>query len=306
MPSAYLEVEEGPAYGLSHLDSGEIARASILIDAHLKRPEGLVWMPDAQGAPCYMAALDPVYEFTLAGAIAPGTNVPVTLGDGPASLLQPGDVLILDRENEQLIEACTVATTTGPAGQLALTLQNVLNAHAAQATAQYGLVIEQQRYMPSGRPLTFASRTPLVRILSGVGRYAYGRRGDVADWSMNQYNLLAAMSKFGGPPVWELWIAPLANLWDVRTGNIWVPAGVMLEYYSEIKIRYVAGFPQSAMPPAVKLACARIIRTLREDPGIGNWKSIRAGDTSFQRAATTLLDEDLRVQLRPYAARLAV
>ncbi len=263
-------------------------------------------MPDFHGAPSYMAALQPVYSFTLDSGISPGQNVPVVLDSGPSELLQPGDVLILDRMNAGLTEACVIASTTGPANQLQLTFQRVLNAHAPAATAESGLVITQKRYMPGQRPLTFLSRTPVMKIISGVGRYAYGRKGDVADWNMNQYNLLAAMSKFGGPPVWELWRQPLANIWDSETGDVWAPAGVMLEYYSEIKIRYVAGFSQDAIPQAVKLACAELIRAIANSPSVGNFKSVKAGDTGIQRFTASSLDDDTKTALRPFAARIAV
>jgi hypothetical protein len=306
MPSQYIQLGEAEQYGLKAADTNRIVQASALIDAYLKRPEGLVWAPDSTGLPCYMAALAPRMSFTLRSAIAPGTNVPVSL-NGPVQQLIPGDVLILDRVmpsvGTSVTEACIIATTTGPTGGIAITLQTVINAHAQGATADWGLVIEEQRYMPDNRPITRSSRTPLVRLISGIGRYGYGRRGAGANYNMEQFNLLAALSKFGGPPVWELWQPALNYSWDQETGQIWAPAGIMLAYYSEVKVHYVAGFQQSAIPSIVKLACAQLIEAIKSMPGMGNIKSVKAGDTSIAMATASRLDADTKNQLRPYMAR---
>lgn len=306
MPSAYLSVDEAPLYGLKAVDSNRIVQASALIDAYLKRPEGIVWAPDSQGNPAYMTAANPRMSFKVQGAINPGTNVPVTLS-GPVAQLTVGDVLVLDRpttaSQNSATESCIVATTTGPGGGVSITLQTVLNAHADQATADLGLVVEEQRYMPDNRPITRSTRTPLVRLISGVGRYAYGRRGAGANYNMEQFNLLAALSKFGGPPVWELWQPPLNYSWDPETGQIWAPAGIMLAYYSEVKVRYIAGFQQASVPPIVKLATAQLIEAIKSMPQMGNIKSIKAGDTAIQMATASRLDEDTKRQLRPLVAR---
>lgn len=305
MPSKYIGVQEAPTWGLTEADTNSIVQASALIDAYLKRPEGLVWAPDSQGNPCYMAAALPRFTFALTAAIEPGSNIPVSLS-GPVNQLTVGDVLVLDQatatSSSQLQEACVIAST-GPPGAIAITLQTVLNAHQSGAQAFSGLVIEEQRSMPASRPITRGSRTPLVNLLSGIGRYGYGRRGDGSNYNMEQFNLLAALSKFGGPPVWELWQADPNYSWDVETGQIWVPAGIMLAYYSEVKFRYVAGFPESAIPAPVKMACAELIAAMKAQPKMGNVKSMRAGDTSIALFTASLLNEDTRRALSPYVAR---
>lgn len=304
MPSKYLAASDGPQYGLKTLDTNEVVQASAILDAYLKRPEGLVWLPDAAGRPCAMAALDPQFTFTLADPIAPGANVQANL-QGPVDLLQTGDVLLLDlgAASPAQAEAVVVNPITGTPGSPAISFQNVAYAHNAQATAQQGLVIVEKRQMPSGRPLTLASRTPLMRVISGCGRYAYGRRGDDSNYNMEQFNLLAALQKFGGPPVWELWQPQLSNCWDPSTGQIWAPAGIMLAYYSEIRIGYVAGFPASAIPAPVKLATARLVQAIRGQASMGNLKSIKAGDTSYAMFAADLFDQDTKRALQPFMAR---
>jgi hypothetical protein len=307
MPSAYLTTEGAAAFGAPSSNSNEISAASALLDAYLKRPEGLVWAPDYAGQPCYMPALLPApLSIALPAAIQPGTNVAVAL-PAPTNMLSVGDVLVLDRQSSEpnVCEACVVSTTTANANGMtaAITLQTVLNAHAQGAAMEWGLVIVEKRQMPASRPITMLSRIPLMRLISGIGRYAYGRRGDGANYNMEQFNLLAALSKFGGPPVWELWQPNLANTWDASTGQVWVPAGIMLAYYSEVRIQYVAGFAAAGVPAMVQFATAQVMRALKQQPGSGNIKSFKAGDTAQVNFVASALDADTRVALRPFMSR---
>jgi hypothetical protein len=305
MPSEYLQLTEAAAFGLSNVSEGQIQSASAIIDAYLKRPEGLIWSPDAQGLPCYMVALSPTFSFKLSGAIAAGAGVNVTL-TGPTQMLQVGDVAVIDRKNTGKCEAVVCSSVVGPNGAIQITLQNVLNAHDDQATVELGLVIEEQKYMPKQRPITMLSRAPTVRVISGIGRYGYGRRGDAANYNMDQFNLVAALQKFGGPPAWELFQQPLSNNWDVNSGQLWIPAGIMLAYYSEVKVRYVAGFPGGAIPMAIKVACVQIIQSMASMPQIGNLKSYKAGDTQIELAAASALSADNKEALQQYAAKMYV
>lgn len=305
MPSVYLQSADLPTYGVPAATANQVIQASAVLDAYLKRPEGLVWVPDSQGSPCYMAALNPSLALTLTGAIAPGQNVQATL-TGAASLLQPGDVVILDRAAPSLVEACVVTAASAPGGGSSITFQSVINAHSINATVEVGLVIDEKRYMPASRPLTTVSRTPVMRVISGVGRYGYGRRGDSADYNMEQFNLLAAVSRFGGPPVWEVFQPGYPAGWDAQTGQVWVPAGIMLAYYSEVKLRYIAGFQSSNIPSIVKQACATILQAQLATPRMGQAKSIKAGDTSIVSFAASVLDEDTKQALEPFASRAFV
>ncbi len=307
MPSQYLTLQDCQQYGLTSATSPQIIQASALIDAYLRRPEGLVWAPDSTGNPCYMTALVPSASMTLTGGISPGANVAVTLSGNP-QILQVGDVVIVDRATPALTEACVIATTTSPPnGAQAITFQKVINAHALGATVELGLVIEEQRYMPENRPLTQLSRAPLVNVISGVGRYGYGRRGDHADYNMEQFNLLAAVNKFGGPPVWELFQSAYPSGWDVQTAQVWVPAGIMLAYYSEVKLRYIAGFNGvAAVPGPIKNACVEIMQAQQNAPPLGNVKSFKAGDTAVARFSASLLSDDTKAALSSYGARAYV
>ena len=298
MTSAYLQNGDLAAFGVPSASAVQIAQSSTLIDAYLSRPEGLVWVADGQGQPAYMQALSPMYSFGATSAISPGVAVQVPLS-GPTSALQIGDCLILDRANPSLCEAVIVGAITGNTA----TLTQVVNSHAFGATLDYGLVIEEQKYLPESRPITFAAKTPLMRVIAGVGRYAYGRRGDAANYQMDQFNLLAALSKFGGPPVWEIFQPTNLSI-DPATGQMWIPAGVMLAYYSEIKVRYVAGYAYANLPAEIKLACAQLVTNLATNPMLGNIKTTKAGDTAMTQFSSSVISDDIKALLAPWRARL--
>ncbi len=304
MPSVYLESSEYGLYGVPNATAQQVQQASTLIDAFLRRPEGLVYAPDAYGLPCYMAAAYPALSLASVGAIAAGSNVaiPVT---GPLLALQVGDVVVLDRvANPGVVEACVVAAIAQPpvVGVLTATLQSVQYAHGAGCVMETGLVITEQKTMPKQRTTTNLSRVPVARLISGTGRYGYGRRGDAGNYNVDDFNLLAAMSQFGGPPAWEIWDPNNAGV-DAATGQLWVPAGVMLAYYTEVKARYVAGFTYAGLPGEVKLACAQVVQAMQMNPVYGSVKEMRAGESSIENFASSNLSDDVKAMLAPWAAR---
>ncbi|WGS53575.1 hypothetical protein LFL96_21190 [Paraburkholderia sp. D15] len=282
--------------------------ASTLIDLYLKRPEGLVWMPDGTGAPAWMAALSPSITYQCAGPIAPGQNVVVELTGGVATI-QIGDVLILDRTSSGIAEPVVVVSfgnglqsVAGVTPPVQVTLQNVVFNHPGPCTLDAGMTIKQHKFMPDGRPVTNLAFTPIARLLAGQGRYGYGRRGESSRYQVDEFNLQASLSHFGGPPVWEFF--PIINTGvDFATGMVWVPAGVMLAYYSEINLWYVAGYPASGLPSAVKAACANIIMAQGMVPQMGAVKTYKAGDTALERFAATVIDDDTKALLAPYLAK---
>jgi hypothetical protein len=306
MPSIYLESADYAAYGVPNATSAQVQQASAQIDAYLDRREGLVWAPDGNGNPCYMAGMNPSLSLTLGSAIAPGKSVVVNLV-GPAAMLKVGSVLIADVANTAVTEALVVQAIDGQQ----VTFTNVLFAHAQGATLADGLTIVEQRTMPEDRPITMVAQTPVMSILSGVGRYGYMRRGLDAVGSIDTYNLLAVMSKFGGPPAWEVW-TPQANSCEPETGTVWVPAGVLLAYYTEVRMHYVAGWTYATLPAQVKQACANIVSNIAAVSGMpGTMQRLQAGDTTMQRFANQpgilnsfIMDDDTKALLAPYRARL--
>jgi hypothetical protein len=307
MPSQYLQSADYATFGVPNATVNQVTQASMLIDAYLRRPAGLLWEADANGNPAYMTGLNPELTLTSVAGFGPGNAVQVTV-NGPVQMLQVGDVAVLDRANASLVEAVQITSISGNQVTLGTTAANapqgVQFAHLAGCTMDVGVVLTEQRYLPKQRSTVMLSQTPVMRVIGGTGRYAYGRRGDAGVYNADNYNLLASINKFGGPPAWEIWPANTAAGIDVRTGELWVPAGIMLVYYSEVKVRYVAGFQYSNLPSEIKMACAQLIAAIANDPGIGNYVSAQAGDTKLQRFTASNLSEDVKAMLRPWQARM--
>lgn len=300
MPSTYLQSADYAAYGVPNASAAQIQQASTLIDAYLLRPQGLLYIADPSGQPCYMSALSTELTLNSSGSFSAGSGVTIP-ATGPLAMLQVGDCVVLDRATPSVVEATQVTNINTTAGTL--TLGTVQYAHSSNCTIETGMLITEKRYLPKGRSEVILANAPVARIVGGTGRYGYGRRGDAADYDMDNFNLLASLNKFGGPPAWEIWPANTAAGIDAGTGQLWVPAGIMLAYYSEVKVRYVAGFQYSNLPSQIKLACAQLITALTSNPVLGNVKSYKAGDTAIAQFASTVISDDIKSLLQPWRVK---
>lgn len=309
MPSQYLQGNDLATYGAQSASTEQIIQASTLIDAYLNRPAGLAYVADGTGQPGYMSSLSTELSFTSRSAFGPGVGivVPVT---GPLAMVQVGDCVLIDRANPSVMECAQVTSIDTVNGTLTLGNTAVGNlgaiqfAHASGAVIETGLFITEKRYLPKSRSEVMLGNTPVARVIGGTGRYAYGRRGDAANYDMDTFNLLASLNKFGGPPAWEIWPANTSAGIDASTGQLWVPAGIMLAYYSEVKVRYVAGYTQASLPSEIKIACAMLISAIANNPVMGNVKMFQSGDTKVTQFAATVLSEDIKALINPWRTRL--
>lgn len=296
--NAYLTNAELGFYGAALTTTqAQLQQASMLIDAYLKRPEGLIYVPDVNGIPSYMLRKPAGARFTVPAGLAPGNGVVATVV-GPTSMIKNGTVLVCDKASDSLMESLSVIAVSGQQ----VTFATVQRTHATDVTLDDGLVIFDTKQMPNNRPLMLLPKNPVRNILKAQGRYAYNRRGSSANYSLNEYNLLAVMTQFGGPPVWEEINVTVADF-NPQTGEVWVPAGIMLAYYTEVRVYYVSGYLAAEIPDAVKFAVANIINTQVNVPLQGNLKSMKAGDTTLERFMDTIFDSDTRDMLAPYRAR---
>lgn len=310
MPSVYIQSADYATFGLPvATTAAQVTQASVLIDVYLRRPSGLIYVADSVGNPCYMAALMPELALTSTAAFGPGNGVAVKVA-GPLAMLQVGDCVVLDRANPAIAEAVqvtsmdTVAMTATLGSTAANQPQGVQFAHSIGCTMETGLLITEKRYVPKGRSEVTLANAPVARVVGGTGRYGYGRRGDASGFDMDDFNLLASVNKFGGPPAWEIWPANTSSGINAATGQLWIPAGILLAYYSEVKVRYVAGFQYSNLPAEIKLACAQLILALANSPVMGNVKSYKAGDTAVTQFAASVINDDVKALLEPWRARL--
>lgn len=300
--SAYIQgAADQEFYGIPLATPVDIMRASSLIDHYLRRPKGCVWVADQTGQPIYMFGANPTITYTTAGTISPGASVVVTL---PAFVGQDdslvGDVLILDRLIPSVAEACVVATCAS--GQV--TLKNVQFTHngaTTPVTLDRGLVIDEEHPLPGQRSITRLAEWPIANVLGALGRYSYGRRSDQKLGYFYDVNLLSTLSAFGGPPTWNAFSIPSSSL-NPSTGDLWVPAGLLLAYYTDIKARYVGGWPQTSLPTEIKLATAALVKSIHNAPMGPLVRRFNTGKISIERFSDTVIDEDIKGLLRPYQA----
>lgn len=301
MPSSYLAQNEYITYGVqTTTPQGAVTQASALVDAYLQRREGLQYNIDANGLPAYMAALSPSLSLNIAGGIPTGSSVvvPVTAGLNLGSMV--GDVVILDR----LIQASCEAAVITAATKTSITLATVAQTHTANTTVEFGLTVSEQISLPSRRSIARVAAWPPVRLISGLGSYRYGRRIDQSAGQYYDQSILQIMQTFGGPPPWIPFDVSTADV-NIVTCEVFIPTGVYLVSYSDVRLYYVAGFSQNNIPSVVKAATAAIINAKLNTDGLqGGLKIARAGDTMLQRFENTVLDEDTRQQLSIYKARM--
>ena len=103
---------------------------------------------------------------------------------------------------------------------------------------------------------------------------------------------------FGGPPTWvELDAAAVDYHSD--TGEIWLPSTIFGFPFTEIELTYTAGYAQ--VPPAVKLACAQIIRNLESHPA-PQVRTAQLDRLQLEYFEGSLVDDDARRLLAPFIA----
>jgi hypothetical protein len=302
MPSIYLRPEDYAPYGVPGSTEAQVVAASAIVDGYLRRPEGMIWVPDFQGMPCYMKAMKPRYSFTITAPIPAGAQVHVAVPGFPANPDLIGEVAIIDRATPTKTEGTVIQNIAAGV----MTLANVALAHDAGTVIDLGMCIFEERTLTNNRSIARVSRSPIERLLSGLGRYGFGRRLDQKRGMYGDANLLTAIAQFGGPPMWTPFDVNQASV-SQPTNEIWIPAGIMLAYFSDVRLRYVAGYTVESMPDILRSATALVVTSQIAAPElIGNLKMAKAGDTAIQRFSDSILDTDIKGLLDEFRARLVV
>lgn len=173
-------------------------------------------------------------------------------GDGNGSLVYTTYLqrLLMQTRNRNL---CLL-----PLQPIAAVTSDVYNQLAASAAGG------NPNYYLTGN-LQVSTFTSPMGMLSGIvgasGRYGYSRQ----DMSIAYPDLFAfinplnLVTMFGGPAPWVA-IDVTQTDYDYKTGEVWVPAGLQLQKYSEVLFLYTAGFDPRQMPPAIKLAAASLAK----------------------------------------------
>lgn len=306
--SLYIQSAGYAQYGLPATTTAtQVYTASGLLDAYLRRPEGVEIGLDAAGAPAYMTAPNPGFTYKIAAPISAGQNVVATFaasGAGSSPPLNPnmlGDVLLLDRANNATRETCIISAVAWPQ----VTLTNVQFDHAANCTVEQGLAIFEQVPLPAARMLGRISRPGNPWLLSGMGIYAYGRRSDQVSGRFGNWALLTLVGpNFGGPPVWVPWPVSQAGV-DPSTLDVWISWGFWPTPFSDVRIWYIAGWTYATIPEPIKWATAQLVTAAVQDgPASQNIRRWSADQISLERWTQSNLSPDIVRQLQQYRARV--
>ena len=288
----YLSSSEYAVYGVSDATADQVNKATRFVNTYLGRPEGLLWSPDANGQPAYMANLNPTLSYT-GSAISPGTSVVLTAANANFGYQNVGDVVILDRGTPNITEACVVTAASGNT----LTLANVQFSHSAP-TIDFGLTLLEESPILPGKTVVRLARAPIAQILSGFTRYAFGRLPrQITDSSYYFQELLLLNQTI--PPAW--------TQVDLTQCDINSSTGVVLFYpyflqnvRLDARFRYVAGWSQANLPGDIKQAVANIVRSAIDTPFSANMKVLKSGDATMERFGPSIMDGDTKALLQPY------
>jgi hypothetical protein len=132
--------------------------------------------------------------------------------------------------------------------------------------------------------------SPLVSIRA---RYGRPRRGEMV------YPIQAEIAwAFGLPGTWNaLDCATVDYVSD--TGELVFPQNIFGMPYNEVEVSYTAGL--SVIPDAVKSACALIVKNAQATPSL-NVKSSRLDTMQMEYFSNSLMDDAIKLLLRPYVA----
>lgn len=292
---SYVGATETPYYGITDATPAQIASASRVIDGYLGRPEGLLWSPDANGMPAFMANLTPTRSYKLASSISAGAVVQITIPNAQFGLNTVGEGVILDRANSAAVEACLVTAASGNA----ITLQGVQFAHTLNATVEFGLTLLDEVCLKQGSGTVHAARSPVAQIFGGFSRPRSGSLPrQITDMGFS--HALDPTIVMNASPSWTQMDT---SQWDINynTGAIMVLPCPLQYGALDVRLRYVAGWSATSIPSPIKQAVANIVRAAIDTPFFtGNMKMVKAGDSTLERFAPSAIDAETKMLLQPY------
>ena len=133
---------------------------------------------------------------------------------------------------------------------------------------------------------------PATGVTALQARYA-PVRAEGYESALMEYALL-----FGLPGQWVT-VDPTTAVLDTVSGEVQLPRNVLGARFSEAEVTYTAGF--AAVPDAVKIAVAQVVRNAQSTPGL-NVRSSKLDTLQTQYFSDSLLDSQVQAMLRPYVA----
>jgi hypothetical protein len=131
---------------------------------------------------------------------------------------------------------------------------------------------------------------PIVNVQA---RYGKPRRGQLI-FPLQDEVLFA----FSLPGAWSN-VDPTTVDYVAETGELIFPLNILGLPYNEVMVTYTAGL--SAIPDAVLVACAQIVKNAQATPGI-NVQSAKIDDMAVQYFQNTLIDATVQTLLRPWVS----
>jgi hypothetical protein len=176
----------------------------------------------------------------------------------------------------------------------------LMEAHCRRTSLLVTQYVERMRLTAGSQAvrLSYLPLTPLGAATSplvGVRvRYGHTRRGEMQDPLLSQ-----AAWAFNVPGSWS--DLDLTNV-DVNlaTGDVTFPANFLGLHYNEVEITYTSGL--AVVPPAVKVACAQIVKNAQATPAM-NVKGSKMDTLQMQYFAGSLLDANVQMLLKQYVGQ---
>lgn len=162
---------------------------------------------------------------------------------------------------------------------------------AATYTERLRLSSETQTARLSYGPIDNAA-LQTVRV-----RYTRGRRGEFDLTAQNVMGLEIATA-FGLPGTWSTLDPASVDLYAQGRELCFRPTLLGLAY-NEAEVTYTAGLV--TVPDQVKIACAQLVKNAQSTPAL-NVKSSRLDTMQMQYFGPTLIDDGVRMLLKPYVA----
>lgn len=217
-------------------------------------------------------------------------------GNGSLTFTQYTQRILLQTANRNLVQLAYKPI-------IGLTQAQVSNLQASGA-AYTAAGNDSQPYYTGVQPSLITNADGLLSgILAASGRYGYSRQNmSLAYPDLFAFiNPLNLVTMFGGPAPWVA--IDVSNMsYDYKNGEVWIPAGLQLQKYSEIWITYTAGYDPTNLPRTLKHVCASIIKNslLKGDgtTGLTSLSMSRAGANAVM--GPLLIDPNLDAMLASY------
>ena len=148
--------------------------------------------------------------------------------------------------------------------------------------------------------LMVGRRSQSVRLSYGPVQGVTGVRGRYARSGVSggSEELAGIATIFGLPGQWATVDVSTLDI-NLLTGEVCFTPGLFGLAFAEVEVTYTAGL--AAIPDAVKVACAQIVRNAQATPGL-NVRSNRMDTLQTEYFSDVLLDSQVQAILRPYVA----